>query len=186
MIEPGAHVGERTFVWDYAHIRDGAQIGDQCVIGRGVFVDAGVILGSRCKVQNNALLYAPAVLEDGVFIGPGAILTNDRYPRAITPEGMPKSADDWNRAGVHVEAGAAVGAGSVVISGVRIGQWAMIAAGSTVIRDVPAYALVAGVPGRRIGWVGPAGHSLQANNRSWQCPVTGERFIEHNERLTPE
>jgi acetyltransferase-like isoleucine patch superfamily enzyme len=155
------------------------------VIGRGAFVDAGVVVGDHCKIQNEALIYAPAVLEDGVFVGPAVVLTNDRFPRAINPDGSAKSATDWTSAGVHVETGASLGASSTVIGGVRVGRWALVAAGSVVTRDVAAYALVAGAPARRIGWVGPAGHPLEFRDEAWWCPSTGARFIDRDGTLDP-
>lgn len=182
-IESGATVGDGTRIWELATIRTGAIVGDDCVIGRGAFIDAGVVLGQRCKIQNGAALYAPAVLESGVFIGPAVVLTNDRFPRAVSPSGDLKRSDDWERTGVYVESGASIGAGSVVIGGLRIGQWAMVAAGSTVTRDVQQFALVAGVPARRIGWVGPAGRRLERHDTLWRCPDTGQKFNEVRGRL---
>jgi len=165
-VESGATVGADSSLWDLVRVRTGATIGDECVLGRGAFVDTGVSVGNRCKIQNDALLYAPAVVEDGVFIGPAVVLTNDRFPRAVMPDGAPKAASDWEPAGVHVEAGSSLGASSTVIGGVRVGRWALVAAGSVVTRDVPAYALVAGAPARRIGWGGPAGHHPRGG---WWC-----------------
>jgi UDP-2-acetamido-3-amino-2,3-dideoxy-glucuronate N-acetyltransferase len=183
VIEPGAVVGEGTIIWDLSHIRKDAVIGGDCTIGRNVFIDAGVVIGDRCKVQNNALIYAPAVVHDGVFIGPGVIVTNDRNPRAVTDTFEPKSADHWTANGVVVEEGAALGAGSVIVAGVTVGAWSMVAAGAVVVDDVAANALVAGVPARRIGWVGRAGVRLERDSDDWRCPVTGTRFVERNDRL---
>ena len=178
VIEEGASVGEATSVWDLSQVRAGAKVGADCIVGRNVFVDAGVIVGDRCKIQNNALLYAPAVIGSGVFIGPAVVLTNDRLPRAITPDGDLKSGDDWSPAGVAIDDGASLGAGTIVVGGTRIGRWAMTAAGSVVTRDVPPYALVAGVPARRIGWVGEAGAPLERSGDDYLCPVTGVSFRE--------
>ncbi len=182
-VETGASIGDDTSVWDLSQVRSGATVGSQCIVGRGVFIDAGVVVGDRCKIQNNALLYAPAIVGSGVFIGPAVVLTNDRYPRAVTPDGSLKSADQWTPAGVVVDDGASLGAGSTVIGGSHIGRWALVAAGSTVTRDVPAFALVAGSPARRVAWVGPAGHPLTPRDGSWWCPVTGDRFDEIDDRL---
>jgi acetyltransferase-like isoleucine patch superfamily enzyme len=182
-VEPGASVGDRTVIWDESHVRAGATIGCDCVIGRNVFVDAGVVVGDRCKIQNNALVYAPARLGHGVFVGPAAILTNDRFPRAVTPDGSLKSADDWDAIGVTVEDGASIGAGAIVVGGVRIAGWALVAAGAVVPTDVPAFALVAGVPARRIRWVGRAGVPLEGDGDVLECPVTGARYRERDGAL---
>ena len=185
VVEPGATVGDRSAVWDLSQVRAGAAIGSDCIVGRNVFIDAGVRLGDRCKVQNNALLYAPASLADGVFIGPAVVLTNDRYPRAVAPDGAVKGASDWQPEGVMIGEGASVGAGAVVLAGVTIGAWALVAAGATVVGTVPPFALVAGSPAKRIRWVGRAGLPLvDEGGGTWRCPATGVRYVEESsERL---
>ena len=110
-VDPRASVGERTLVWHLAQVREDAVVGADCVIGRGAYVGPGVRVGDRCKVQNHALVYEPAELEDGVFIGPAVVLTNDLYPRAVTPDGELKSADDWTAVGVTVRTGRRSGPG---------------------------------------------------------------------------
>jgi acetyltransferase-like isoleucine patch superfamily enzyme len=178
-VAPSAQLGEGTTVWGHAQVREGAVVGRDCIIGRSAYVGTGVRLGDRCKVQNQALVYEPAVLEDGVFVGPGCILTNDEFPRAVTPDGALKGAVDWQPVGVTVREGASLGAGSVCVAPVEIGRWAMVAAGAVVTRDVPAYALVAGVPAQRIGWVGPAGVPLEETApHRLRCPRTGAEFTE--------
>lgn len=185
-VDPEATIGDGTSVWHLAQVREGAHIGPGCVIGRGAYIGPGVRLGANCKVQNYALVYEPAVLGDGVFIGPAAVLTNDTYPRAVRPDGAVKSADDWRAVGVVVREGAAVGARAVCIAPVTIGRWAMVAAGAVVSRDVPDFALVAGVPARRIGWVGRAGVRLEeVSGGQWRCPATGETFSQMAEVLVP-
>jgi len=145
-------------------------------------------MGDNCKVQNYALVYEPAKLADGVFIGPAVVLTNDTYPRAINADGTIKSAHDWEPVGVTIERGAAIGARATCVAPVTIGAWATVAAGAVVVKDVPAYALVAGVPARRIGWVGESGVPLVAGDdeTTWICPTTGDRYFETNGTLTKE
>ena len=176
-------IGDGTQVWNLVQIREGARIGAECVVGRGAYIGIGVRLGDRCKIQNNALVYDPALLADGVFIGPGAILTNDRLPRAISPTGELKRADDWDPVGVTVETGASIGAGAVCVAPVRIGAWAMVAAGSVVVRDVPDHALVAGNPARQIGWVGRDGRRLAVAGDALVDLSTQVRYLEERGRI---
>jgi UDP-2-acetamido-3-amino-2,3-dideoxy-glucuronate N-acetyltransferase len=173
-----AVVPDSSVVWGHAQVRGGAVVGDECVIGRGAYVGPGVVIGDRVKIQNFAQVYDPAVLEDGVFVGPLVVLTNDTYPRAVRPDGARVTADDWQPVGVTVRYGASIGARSVCVAPVVIGRWALVGAGSVVVDDVPDFALVVGNPARRIGWVGPAGHRLAAESGQWICPVTGARFTE--------
>ncbi|HET8590958.1 MAG TPA: acyltransferase [Nakamurella sp.] len=180
-----ARLGEGTTVWHLAQVREGAVLGAHCIVGRGAYVGPGVRIGENCKLQNYALVYEPAVLEDGVFVGPAAVLTNDLYPRSITPDGTLKRGDDWHAVGVTLRTGASVGARAVCVAPVTIGRWALVAAGSVVVADVPDYALVAGVPARRIRWVGRAGVPLEASGEgAWRCPQTGETFTERDGVLT--
>ena len=178
-VDSSANLGPNVRVWHLAQIREGASLGEGCVIGRGAYIGSGVIVGNNCKIQNYALVYEPAVLENGVFIGPAVVLTNDTYPRAINSDGSLKSGHDWHAVGVTVREGASVGARSVCVAPVTIGRWAMIGAGSTVVDNVPDYALMVGVPARRIGWVGPSGLRLKKNAAGiWECPITKNTFAE--------
>lgn len=181
-VDESAVLGEGTTVWDLAQIREDARLGSGCVVGRGAYVGPGVRIGDRVKLQNHALVYEPAVLGDGVFVGPAAVLTNDRSPRSVDPQGRVKRGGDWEAVAVEVAEGASLGARSVCVAPVRIGRWAMVAAGAVVVRDVPDHALVAGVPARRIGWVGRAGVRLverEGEPGVWECPETGAL---HDER----
>lgn len=184
-VSESAQLGEGTRVWHLAQVREGAQVGADCNVGRGAYIGPEVVLGDGCKVQNYALLYEPARLGDGVFIGPAAVLTNDEFPRAVNPDGSPKSAEDWHAVGVTIGTGASIGARAVCVAPVRVGEWALVAAGAVVTKDVPAYALVVGVPARRVGWVGRAGRPLVHVDGEWTCPSTGERYREAEGSLTP-
>ncbi len=159
-LETDVVVGARTAIWHRAQIRRGAQIGAECVVGRDAFIDEGVRIGDRVKIQNAALVYHGVSLEDGVFIGPNAILTNDRYPRSITAEGKLARMDDWVVSPIRVREGASIGAGAIVVAGNDVGRFATVGAGAVVTHDVPAHALVAGNPARRIGWVCACGRRL--------------------------
>ena len=178
-----AELGDGSQVWHLAQVREGVRLGEGCVVGRGAYIGTGVQIGRNCKVQNYALVYEPAVLGDGVFVGPGVVLTNDTYPRAVNPDGSLKSADDWHAVGVRIGDGASIGARAVCVAPLTIGAWATVAAGSVVTRDVPAHAIVAGVPARRVGWVGRAGHPLRKDGQHWVCPVTGVQYEEHDDTI---
>lgn len=178
-------MGDGTRVWHLAQVREGAHLGAGCVIGRGAYIGPDVRMGDNCKVQNYALVYEPAQLGAGVFVGPAAVLTNDQYPRAVNPDGSLKSASDWQVVGVTIGDGAAIGARAVCVAPVSIGRWALVAAGSVVIKDVPDYACVAGVPAKQVGWVGPAGRPLTSlGGDRWRCPATGIEFVESGNTLT--
>jgi UDP-2-acetamido-3-amino-2,3-dideoxy-glucuronate N-acetyltransferase len=180
-VDDGAVIADSSTVWHLGQVRGGARIGENCVIGRGAYIGSGVIVGDNCKIQNYALLYEPAVLGEGVFIGPAAVLTNDRAPRAVSPNGTLKSDADWDRVGVRIGNGASIGARVVCVAPVAIGEWAMIAAGSVVTRDVPPYALVMGTPARQVGWVGRAGLRLEEfADGQFACPETGEVYTQVN------
>lgn len=182
-VHESAVVGEDTSIWDLAQVREGAVLGKSCIVGRGAYIGAGVRIGSNTKIQNYALIYEPAVLEDGVFIGPAAVLTNDTYPRAINPDGTLKSASDWRATGVTIRQGASIGARAVCVAPVEVGRWATVASGAVVTKNVPDHALVAGVPARAIGWVGRSGRPLAADGDVWVCPATGERYVSAGEGL---
>lgn len=186
-VAPEALLGDGTIVWHLAQLREDVVVGAECTIGRGAYLGPGVVVGKRCKIQNHALLYEPAVLEDGVFVGPAAVLTNDVHPRATTPDGRLKTTADWSAVGVRLSTGASVGARAVCVAPVTVGRWAMVAAGAVVTHDVPDHALVVGVPARQVGWVGEAGRRLQdRGNGTWECPVTGRTYRETDGVLSAE
>jgi acetyltransferase-like isoleucine patch superfamily enzyme len=194
-LEADVTVGSGTSIWHRAQIRTGARIGRDCVIGRDVFIDEGVPLGDRVKVQNGALVYHGVTVEDSVFIGPGAILTNDRHPRAITATGSLARDADWTVSPIAIKHGASIGAGAVVVAGCDVGRYAMVGAGAVVTHEVPDHAVVAGNPARGIGWAcacgqrlidstghpAPATRERYARDPELSCPVCGRRYA-----FTPE
>jgi acetyltransferase-like isoleucine patch superfamily enzyme len=171
-LEADVAVGARSSVWHRAQIRIGARIGSECVIGRDAFIDEGVTLGDRVKVQNLALVYHGVTVEDGVFIGPNAILTNDRYPRAITSTGDLARAGDWQVSPIVLHHGCSIGAGAVVVAGTEVGRFATVGAGAVVTRSVADNALVVGNPARRLGWVCDCGQRLTDAATGASAPAT--------------
>ncbi len=153
VVEEGASIGEGTKIWHFAHVRSGAVIGRNCVIGKCVYVDTGVKIGNGVKIQNFSSVYRGVTIEDDVFIGPLVTFTNDKYPRAFSR--------DWKVIPTLVKKGASIGAGSVIVCGVTLGEYCMVGAGSVVTRDVPPYALVYGNPARVVGFVCICGFPLK-------------------------
>jgi serine acetyltransferase len=183
-VHPDAVLGEGTTVWKGATVREHAVVGRSCTVGRGAYLGPGVTVGDNVKIQNYALVYEPASLGDGAFVGPAAVFTNDLNPRSVTPEGRLKRAEDWHAVGVTVLEGGSVGARAVCVAPVTVGRWAMVAAGAVVTRDVPDFALVAGVPARRLGWVGRAGARLtDEGDGRYTCPQTGAAYVEKDGAL---
>lgn len=188
-VSPDASIGHGSAVWHLAQVREGAVLGEDCGVGRGAYIGPGVRIGRNVKIQNYALVYEPAVVGDGAFIGPAAVFTNDHYPRSVNPDGSVKSGHDWEPVGVTLLEGASVGARAVCVAPVTVGRWALVAAGATVIRDVPDFGLVVGSPARRIGWVGRAGVPLERgadDPGTWVCPQTGEMYRQVSENELEE
>lgn len=155
-----ASIGEGTRIWDLARVRERAVIGRDCIIGRGAYVDAGVHVGDRVKIQNNALVYHGVSVGSDVFIGPAAILTNDRFPRSVTVDGALAGAEDWLVSEIDLADGCSIGAGAIVVAGCDVGRYALVGAGSVVTRSVPDHAVVVGCPARVIGWACDCGRRL--------------------------
>jgi acetyltransferase-like isoleucine patch superfamily enzyme len=176
-VDPRAQIGDGTKIWHHAQVRENAQIGRNCILGKGVFVDFGVRIGDNCKLQNYALIYHGAELEDGVFMGPHASLLNDKLPRAITPDGILKTDADWQTGRVLVRRGASIGAGALVVPDVTIGEFALVGAGAVVTRDVPSFALALGNPARLVGHVCMCGRKLteypENDTNEWKCEYDG-------------
>lgn len=178
-----ARIGPGTRIWHHAQVREGAVVGAECILAKGVYVDRDVRIGDRVKVQNYASLYHGTTVGDGAFIGPYACLANDRFPRAVTPEGKLKGDADWEVGEVRIGRGASVGAGAVVLPGVEVGPWAMVGAGAVVTRSVPAHALVVGNPARLVGVVCRCGRPVEpgmpmsdAPRVTLECPACGGAF----------
>ncbi len=182
-IDADVVIGHDSQIWHLAQIRTGARLGNNVVVGRGAYVGAGVTCGDNCKIQNYALVYEPAQLGEGVFIGPAVVLTNDLRPRAINTDGTKKSSSDWESVGVTVLSGASIGARSVCIAPVTIGRWAMVGAGSVVTQDVLGHALVVGNPARQIGWVCRCGQRLIWAADSWLCSDCKVTYVEQADGL---
>ncbi len=189
-LEAGVSVGPGASIWHRAQVRAGARIGAETIVGRDAFIDEGVTIGDRVKIQNAALVYHGVSVEDGVFIGPNAILTNDRYPRAVTATGELARADDWQVSPIILRHGCSIGAGAVVVAGTEVGRFATVGAGAVVTRDVPDHALVAGNPARRLGWVcacgarlldarsdAPAGATPSPDATELRCAACGRQYV---------
>lgn len=179
-VSADADIGTGTSIWNQAQVRERARIGSGCVIGKNVYVDRDVVIGDRVKIQNNVSVFHGVTVEDGVFIGPHVCFTNDRLPRAVNPDGSPRSNDDWEVRPIRVRAGAALGANSTILPGVTIGRWAMVGAGSVVTRDVADHELVVGNPARRLASVCACGETLRdaddGSRFAGPCPRCGTSF----------
>ena len=152
-VSPEAKIGAGSKIWINVQIREKAEIGGYCIISKDVYIDHGVSIGARCKIQNSVSVYHGVTLGDDVFVGPNVSFTNDRVPRAFNSE--------WKITATTVGTGASLGANSTIICGVSIGEYAMVAAGSVVTRDVPPYTLVAGNPARPLARIDKAGNRVE-------------------------
>lgn len=167
-VSPRAAIGRGTRIWKDVQVREGASIGMECIFGKGAYVDFDVTIGNRCKIQNNASIFNGATLEDGVFVGPHACITNDRLPRAITAQGALKTAEDWDVGPTLLRYGCSIGAGAIVLPNVTIGRFALVGSGAVVTRAVPDYALVVGNPARIVGFVCACAGRLEFDGLSTQ------------------
>lgn len=184
IVDPGATLGEGTRVWHFAHVCAGARIGAGCSLGQGVYVGNDVLIGNNVKIQNNVSVYDAVTLEDDVFCGPSMVFTNVFNPRSAVPRKA-----EYRR--TLVKRGATLGANCTIVCGTTVGEYAFVGAGAVVSRDVPPYALVVGVPARRIGWMSKHGERL-ALPATWTgegqgeaaCPATGEIYRLQGDQLT--
>jgi len=171
-VSSDARIGAGTKIWHQAQVREGAVVGANCILGKGSYVDKDVTIGDNCKLQNSVFVFHGFTLEDGVFLGPGVMLLNDKHPRAINPDGSPKSDADWEVSEGVVGYGAAIGGGAVVLPGVRVGRMALVGAGAVVTKDVPERGIVAGNPARLRGYACDCGHVLEDG----KCPHCGRSY----------
>ncbi|KQV95945.1 acyltransferase [Rhizobacter sp. Root1221] len=172
IVDDGATLGTGTRVWHFAHVCAGARIGDGCSLGQGTYVGNDVVIGHNVKIQNNVSVYDAVTLEDDVFCGPSMVFTNVFNPRAAVVR-----KNEYRR--TLVRQGATLGANCTIVCGTTVGPYAFVGAGAVVSRDVPAFALVAGVPAKQIGWMSRHGERLAlplAGDGEAACPATGERY----------
>jgi UDP-2-acetamido-3-amino-2,3-dideoxy-glucuronate N-acetyltransferase len=175
-VDAGASIGAGTRIWHFVHVLPGTVIGQNCVLGQNVMAGPDVSIGNGCKIQNNVALYRGVVLEDDVFCGPSCVFTN-----VLTPRAHVERKNEF--APTLVRRGATIGANATIVCGNTLGAYCMIAAGAVVTKDVPDFALMAGVPARRIGWVSRSGERLGPD---LTCPRTGERYRQVGETLSIE
>ncbi|MDQ0254472.1 UDP-2-acetamido-3-amino-2,3-dideoxy-glucuronate N-acetyltransferase [Evansella vedderi] len=167
-IDNDVKIGEGTKIWHFSHIQKGVQIGGNCSLGQNVNVSNNVIIGNGVKIQNNVSVYEGVELEDYVFCGPSMVFTNDLTPRSKYPKGS----EGYKK--TLVKYGASIGANATIVCGNTIGSWAMIASGAVITKDVPDYALMAGVPAKQIGWVCECGIPLKEN---YDCKECGRSYM---------
>jgi len=164
-VSPDSIIGDGSTIWHGVQIREGAKLGANCILSKGVYIDLDVSIGDNVKIQNYVSVYHGVIIEDGVFVGPHVCFTNDLRPRAVTPDGLLKVGDDWELGKTLICRGASLGANATIRCGIVIGAWAMVGAGSVVTRDVPDYGLVIGNPAYLVGFVCPCGSKLVKQSR---------------------
>ncbi|PQO88149.1 N-acetyltransferase [Massilia phosphatilytica] len=180
IIDDGAVIGEQTRIWHFVHVCGGARIGAGCSLGQNVFIGDDVLIGNNVKIQNNVSVYDAVTLEDDVFCGPSMVFTNVYNPRSAVVR-----KHEYRR--TLVRRGATIGANATIVCGVTIGEHAFVGAGAVITRDVPSFALMAGVPARQIGWISRHGERLQlpvAGNGEATCAYTGDVFVLQNNVCT--
>lgn len=180
-VDSGAKISKGTKIWHFSHVMAGAEIGENCTLGQNVFVAKNVKIGNNVKIQNNVSVYEGVILEDYVFCGPSCVFTNVKTPRSAFPRNR---SEDY--VPTVVKYGATIGANATIVCGVTIGEWAFVAAGAVVTKDVPPYALVAGVPARLIGWACRCGVRLEEKGGLLVCPACGRRYRKEGDNIRLE
>ncbi len=171
-ISNSASIGKGTYVWNNSQVREFAIIGEACIISKNVYVDHNVKIGNKVKIQNNCSLYFGVEIEDGVFIGPHTVFTNDKLPRAINHDGSVKKPGDWEASKTLVKHGASIGANSTILCGITLGCFCLIGSGSVVTKSVPDFSLFLGNPAKFVAWVCKCGKKL--TNKT--CDVCGMKL----------
>jgi len=176
-IDDGVEIGEETKIWHFSHILSGSKIGSKCSLGQNVVVGPNVIIGNNIKIQNNVSIYEGVTLEDDVFCGPSCVFTN-----VINPRSEVARKEEYRR--TIVKKGASIGANATIVCGHNLGRYCFIAAGATVTKEVPDYALMGGVPAKRMGWMSKAGAILGEN---LTCPIDGSKYkLANKDKLVRE
>ena len=180
IVEEGAKVGANSKIWHWTHVCAGAEIGSEVSLGQNVYVANKVIIGNRCKIQNNVSIYDNVYLDEGVFCGPSMVFTNVYNPRSLISR-----KDEYKD--TFIKKGVTLGANCTIICGITIEKFAFVAAGAVVNKDVPAYALMAGVPAKQIGWMSEYGEKLNlpvSGNAETVCKHSGQKYFLNNDKLT--
>lgn len=178
IIDEGAEIGEGSKIWHFCHLMPGCVLGKNCNLGQNVFVATGVQLGDGAKVQNNVSLYTGIICEANVFLGPSMVFTNVINPRS----GIERKSEYKT---TYVEEGVTIGANATIVCGVRLGKYSFIGAGAVVTKDVPAYALMVGTPGRIVGYMSEYGQKLFFDEKGEAiCPESGQKYIKIAEAVS--
>lgn len=172
-VDPPCEIGEGTKIWHFCHIMKDSKIGRYCILGQNVNISSGVVIGDNVKIQNNVSIYTGVIVEDDVFLGPSCVLTNITNPRSqIIRHGLFEK--------TVIKRGATVGANATIVCGIELGRYCFIAAGAVIVKNVPDYALMQGVPAKQVGWMSRHGHCLkkQDSSETMVCPESGFQYRE--------
>ena len=180
IVEEGAKIGANSKIWHWTHVCAGAEIGSEVSLGQNVYVANKVVIGNRCKIHNNVSIYDNVYLDEGVFCGPSMVFTNVYNPRSLISR-----KDEYKD--TFIKKGVTLGANCTIICGITIEKFAFVAAGAVINKDVPAYALMAGVPAKQIGWMSEYGEKLDlpvSGNAETVCKHSGQKYFLNNDKLT--